>query len=61
MLVKIYYKPKNYPGEILGNLTIYTREETVYELFSRCGEIKELKMGLNKRSKTPCGFCFIEY
>lgn len=45
----------------LGNLSYYTREETIYGLFSNCGEIKLLKIGLNRKSKTPCGFCFVEY
>jgi len=30
-------------------------------LFSRCGEIKRIIMGLDKVKKTPCGFCFVEY
>mmetsp|Transcript_12744 Transcript_12744/g.14634 ORF Transcript_12744/g.14634 Transcript_12744/m.14634 type:complete len:234 (+) Transcript_12744:31-732(+) len=45
----------------VGNLSFYTREESLYELFSRCGEIKVLKMGLNKKEKKPCGFCFVEF
>jgi len=45
----------------VGNLSIYTREEAIYELFSRCGQIKLFKIGLNKLNNTPCGFCFIEY
>ena len=28
---------------------------------NRCGEIKRLVMGLDRFSKTPCGFCFVEY
>jgi nuclear cap-binding protein subunit 2 len=30
-------------------------------MFSSCGEIKRIIMGLNKQTKTPCGFCFVEY
>ena len=26
-----------------------------------CGKIKNLHMGLNKMTKLPCGFCFVEY
>lgn len=33
----------------------------MYELFSKCGEIKRLVMGLDRFQKTPCGFCFVEY
>ncbi|KAK0621221.1 hypothetical protein B0T17DRAFT_280321 [Bombardia bombarda] len=45
----------------VGNLSFYTTEEQVYELFSKCGEIKRLVMGLDRITKTPCGFCFVEY
>lgn len=41
--------------------SFYTTEEQVYELFSKCGEIKRLVMGLDRFQKTPCGFCFVEY
>jgi nuclear cap-binding protein subunit 2 len=41
--------------------SFYTTEEQVYELFSKCGEIKRLIMGLDRFNKTPCGFCFVEY
>jgi nuclear cap-binding protein subunit 2 len=44
----------------LGNLSIYTKEESIYELFSQCGEIKDIKMGINKKAGTPIGFCFVE-
>ncbi|KAH7542590.1 hypothetical protein FEM48_Zijuj02G0090100 [Ziziphus jujuba var. spinosa] len=45
----------------VGNMSFYTTEEQVYELFSRAGEIKKMIMGLDKNSKTPCGFCFVLY
>ncbi|RZC46621.1 hypothetical protein C5167_039573 [Papaver somniferum] len=45
----------------IGNMSFYTTEEQIYELFSRAGEIKKIVMGLDKNSKTPCGFCFIMY
>ncbi|CAG8592226.1 8621_t:CDS:2 [Ambispora gerdemannii] len=45
----------------VGNLSFYTTEEQIYELFSKCGEIKRIIMGLDKFQKTPCGFCFVEY
>jgi hypothetical protein len=43
----------------IGNMSFYTTEEQAYELFSRAGEIKKIIMGLDKNSKTPCGFCFV--
>ncbi|KAI5459942.1 nuclear cap binding protein subunit 2 [Mariannaea sp. PMI_226] len=45
----------------VGNLSFYTTEEQVHELFSKCGEVKRLVMGLDRFNKTPCGFCFVEY
>ena len=45
----------------VGNLTFFTTEEQIYELFSKTGEVKRLIMGLNRETKTPCGFCFVEY
>ncbi|XP_044501811.1 nuclear cap-binding protein subunit 2 [Mangifera indica] len=45
----------------VGNMSFYTTEEQIYELFSRAGEIKKIIMGLDKNSKTPCGFCFVLY
>ena len=45
----------------VGNLSFYTTEEQIHELFSKCGEVKRLVMGLDRFRKTPCGFCFVEY
>lgn len=45
----------------VGNLSCYTNEYQLYELFSRCGSIKRIIMGLDKIKKTPCGFCFVEF
>lgn len=35
-------------------------EEQIYELFSHVGDIKRIIMGLDRNTKTPCGFCFVE-
>jgi len=43
------------------NLSFYTKEEQIYELFEKCGEVKRVIMGLNRIKKTPCGFCFVEF
>jgi nuclear cap-binding protein subunit 2 len=45
----------------VGNLSFYTTEEQIYELFSKSGDIKKIIMGLDKVKKTACGFCFVEY
>eukprot|EP00271_Cylindrocystis_brebissonii_P013095 TRINITY_DN32688_c0_g1_i1.p1 TRINITY_DN32688_c0_g1~~TRINITY_DN32688_c0_g1_i1.p1 ORF type:complete len:300 (+),score=76.82 TRINITY_DN32688_c0_g1_i1:359-1258(+) len=45
----------------VGNLSFYTTEEQIYEVFSRTGEVKKILMGLDKNTMTPCGFCFVQY
>lgn len=45
----------------VGNLSFYTTEEQIHELFCRAGDVKRIIMGLDKYKKTPCGFCFVEY
>ena len=45
----------------VGNLSFYTTEDQVYALFSKCGLIERVIMGLNRVTKTPCGFCFVMY
>ena len=45
----------------VGNLAFHTTEEQIHELFSKCGPLNRIIMGLDKNQKTPCGFCFVEY
>ncbi|TMW68139.1 hypothetical protein Poli38472_007811 [Pythium oligandrum] len=45
----------------IGNLSFFTSEVQIYELFSRVGNVKRVIMGLDRFKKTPCGFCFVEY
>jgi hypothetical protein len=45
----------------VGNLSFYTTEVQIHETFSRIGPVKRIIMGLNRESKAPCGFCFVEY
>ena len=45
----------------IGNLSFFTSEEQIYDLFSRAGDVKRIVMGLDRHKKTPCGFCFVEY
>ncbi|CAH0482948.1 unnamed protein product [Peronospora belbahrii] len=45
----------------VGNLSFFTSESQIYELFSRVGYVKRVIMGLDRFKKTPCGFCFVEY
>ncbi|KAH7725361.1 nuclear cap binding protein subunit 2 [Aphelenchoides avenae] len=45
----------------VGNLSFFTTEEQVFELFRRAGDIRRVIMGIDRYNKTPCGFCFVEY
>ena len=45
----------------VGNLSFYTNEDQIYEVFSKAGYVKRVVMGLNRFKKSPCGFCFVEY
>lgn len=45
----------------VGNLAFHTTEEQIHELFSKCGPLRRIVMGLDKNARTPCGFCFVEY
>ena len=51
----------------IGNLSFFTTEEQMYELFSRVadpgkgGGIRRIIMGLDRNQKTPCGFAFVEF
>ncbi|KAL7410482.1 hypothetical protein BDY24DRAFT_354951 [Mrakia frigida] len=51
----------------VGNLSFFTTEQQIYEIFSKCSEplegggLKRIIMGLDRVNKTPCGFCFVEY
>lgn len=45
----------------VGNMSYYTTEEQIYELFGKCCEVKRVVMGLDKFKRTPCEFCFVEY
>lgn len=45
----------------VGNLSFYTTEDQIYEVFRRTGEVKRIVMGLDKQRLTPCGFCFVVY
>lgn len=45
----------------IRNLNHQTQEGQVLALFSLCGKVKKLHMGLNMKTKLPCGFCFVEF
>lgn len=43
----------------IGGLTFTTTEEQLFEMFTGCGAIKQIIMGLDKKKLTPTGFCFV--
>ncbi|XP_055341219.1 uncharacterized protein LOC129590177 [Paramacrobiotus metropolitanus] len=45
----------------IGNLSFFTAEDQIYHLFSKAGDVKRVVMGLDRNTKTPCGFCFVEF
>jgi nuclear cap-binding protein subunit 2 len=45
----------------IGNLTFYSIESQISAFFSSCGEVRAIKMGLNRMTRTPCGFAFVQY
>eukprot|EP00051_Salpingoeca_urceolata_P029798 m.7360 g.7360 ORF g.7360 m.7360 type:complete len:228 (+) comp2904_c0_seq1:69-752(+) len=45
----------------VANLSLYTTEEQVHELFTKAGRVRRVIMGLNSFKRTPCGFCFVQY
>jgi nuclear cap-binding protein subunit 2 len=68
--VSDYFKERNYINHnalltscclYVGNLSYFSTEQQVYELFMRCGSVNRVIMGLNKQTKKQCGFCFVEY
>lgn len=56
-----FAKQKKSTTLYVGNLTAYTKEETLYKIFSMVGPIDRLILGLNKKYMIPCGFCFVIY
>jgi nuclear cap-binding protein subunit 2 len=45
----------------VSGLSKFTGENQLHALFSRCGHVLRVIMGLDRQRKTPCGFCFAEY
>jgi len=45
----------------VGNLSFYTCEDQIHELFGKVGTVERVVMGLNRKNKKPCGFSFVEY
>ncbi|CAD98713.1 RRM domain containing protein [Cryptosporidium parvum Iowa II] len=68
-----YFDKKNYSKDdwiakisksttvYVGNLSFFTTEEIISEVFGLCGPIKAIYLGLNHQTMQPCGFCFVQY
>ena len=41
--------------------TTVATEERIYSIFSRCGEVKRVVLGVNRTTREPCGFCFVVF
>ena len=44
----------------VGNLSFFSSEEQLLEVFSKAGDVLRVIMGLDKQQRTPCGFAFGE-
>lgn len=57
-----YYRDILISGTIyIGNISKSIKESQLYMLFSQCGTIQRVIMGLDSKKNTPCGFGFIQY
>jgi len=52
-------KLKNSCTVYVGNISINTTEDNLHALFSRCGKVKVIHMGITE-SGGSAGFCFVE-
>ncbi|KAH9386354.1 nuclear cap-binding protein subunit 2 [Nematocida major] len=57
-----YFKELLTSGTIyVGNLSRNTTEAQLHMLFSQCGKIRRISMGLDAKRFVPCGFAFVQY
>lgn len=52
---------KNSTTLYIGNVNTKTKESQIYELFSKCGPVQRIVIGVNKATLEPCGFAFVVY
>lgn len=45
----------------IGNLAFSTRSQHIWSHFSQIGPLRQVIMGVDRYTRTPCGFCFVEY
>ena len=55
------HKFKNSKTIYIGNLSYYTNEKQLYEFFNNINKPKRIIIGLDRSTKNPCGFCFLDF
>lgn len=45
----------------VGDITPEIKESQLYMLFSQCGDVQRIIMGLDAKRNIPCGFGFVHY
>lgn len=45
----------------VGGLSEFTTEQQLHAVFSLCGSVRRVVMGLHRVERKPCGFCFVEF
>ena len=50
-----------YVGRIPNQKPYIATEAHIYSIFSQCGPIKKIIMGVFHEDNSPAGFCFVEY
>jgi len=54
-------KPDNCTVVFVGNLSFNSTEQDVYDYFSECGTIKEVRLPTEKETGRPMGYAFVEF
>lgn len=45
----------------IGSIPLSIKETQLYILFSQCGIVERVIMGLDAKNNKPCGFAFVQY
>ena len=45
----------------VGNLAFSTAPELIHSHFAMAGPVSKVIMGINRNTRSPCGFCFVVY
>ena len=50
-----------YVGKLVDYGSNIVTQSQIYTIFSQCGPIKRIIMGIYREDHSPAGFCFVEY